>query len=87
MATETVPVGEPSAIEAASMALLDALRIIDAMSAVVSKLQEEVQALPGHANGLTISLDLLLEQLHAIVGPAQEAAFQAIDSHAEDAHV
>ena len=55
--------------------------------AVVSKLLEEVQALPGHANGLTLSLDLLLGQLHAIVGPAQEAAFQAIDSHAEGAHV
>jgi hypothetical protein len=80
MATETVPPradGLPALRDAAD-ALLDALKIIGAMSSVVAKLQEEVQALRGEAPGLADALDVCLDRLHDIVAPAQESAFNAV---------
>lgn len=81
MAIETVPGADGAAIsraiEAESDALLDALMTIGAASAVVAKLQEDVQHLPGTAGGLADALDVLLGRLRDIVAPAQEAAFDA----------
>lgn len=77
MATETVPASAPSDIAAAADALLETLRYIDGASAIVAKLEQEVEAVPGYAGGLTISLGILLGQMHSIVSPAHAAAFDA----------
>ena len=76
MATEKHTEGNETPIHAASMALLETLKIIGTMSAIVTKLQEEVEG-TRTAPGLADALDLCLGKMHSIVAPAQEAAFQA----------
>lgn len=76
MATEKLTEDNETAISAASLALLQTLKIIGTMSAVLTKLQEEVEG-TRTAPGLADALDMCLDQMHSIVAPAQEAAFQA----------
>ena len=76
MATEKHTDGNETAIHAASMALLETLKIIGTMSAIVTKLQEEVEG-TRTAPGLADALDMCLDRMHSIFAPAQEAAFQA----------
>ena len=71
--TTSLPADAASAIDAANSALLDALVMTGALSALLEKLQEEVQAHPGCANGLLDAAELCVDRMHGVVAPAQEA--------------
>ena len=73
----TPPSSQAAALQTASDALLQSLKLIGAMSAITTKLQEELQGMPGVASGLADALDTCLDTMHGLVAPARELAFNA----------